>query len=403
MNYANLTFAHGNGPYSRCVEWAIAVNDVRQERGLSRLPVVVPLVYPKEDRQKRIMKEEVESNVSPDWFDKHSDEIWLDKKQGELLGQLMFKGKDYGDNLRMLVRDYQEVEDETQKHLNGKRKLENFVSDESEQFDLRDCKFQLGLNNRIQTGLPNQFYTAGGAGPFDEVLRRAIADDKIELDKESMRTAIPIAKRMIKGQKIIFSNEPGVFSYDANRVLRDNEQLTPPFVHSPKPNDKELPERGVYFLASGIDGVRESEIYNAVADLRMRVYTTEFSLNALPEEIREQAKEHLLKPSEINNPKIVAQFARSGWSEVWLSHLAEKGFITPPYQQSDDPEILFNNRGIEKLRLGVVLREDSRKALERSVELASKVGDYNKGLIDRFRTLDGIRYAAERVVDCIPN
>src|SRR3989344_5987478 len=104
MKYINTTFAHGNGPFSRCTEWAIAVNDFREEEGWGRIPIVVPLVYP--GRQERITKEEVKSNVSEDFFEKHPDEIFLDRRQGELIEELMFKGKDYGENLRMLVGDY---------------------------------------------------------------------------------------------------------------------------------------------------------------------------------------------------------------------------------------------------------------------------------------------------------
>lgn len=401
MKYINTTFAHGNGPYSRTVEWAIEVNNVREEKGLRRLPVVVPLVYP--GRQERIMREEITTHVSPDWFDKHPDEIWLDRRQGELLLGLMFRTKDYSENLRVLVRDYKGVEEGVQRHLNGRRELENFVDGEGSEFDLRDCEFQLGLNNRMQTGLPNQFYTAGGAGPFDEVLERAIVDSEVTFDRDVMKSTLPVARRMIKNQKIIFSNDPGVFSYDEDRKLRNNEQLTPPFVHPPKPDETELPEKGVYFLASGIDGVRESGIYNAITDLGLRVYTAKFSLSALPEELREQAREYPMKPAQINNPKIIAQFARAGWSEVWFSHLAEKGFITPAYQSKDDPEILFNNKGIEKLGLGVILRENPQKALEESIELAFKVGEYNQKLVERFGTLDGIRYAAEGVVEYLEN
>jgi len=379
MKYINTTFAHGNGPFSRCTEWAIAVNDFREEEGWGRIPIVVPLVYP--GRQERITKEEVKSNVSEDFFEKHPDEIFLDRRQGELIEELMFKGKDYGENLRMLAGDYWDVEDKMQECLNEKRILENLASGGKEEFDLRDCELQLGLNNRIQTGLPNQFYTAGGAGPFDEILVRAIKEDGITLDKIAMIKVSPIAERMIQGQKIIFSNEPGVFSYDDSRVSRDNEVFTPPFVHPPKPNEIELPEKGVYFLATGIDGVRESGIYSALNDLGMRVYGFKD-----------------LKPSEINNPNIIAMYGRAGWSSVWLSHLAEKGFITPPYQETDDPEMLFNERGIERLDLGVIVRDDARKSLDKSIELSESVGEYNRALVEKYGILDGINYAAERVV-----
>jgi len=394
MSYINTTFAHGNGPFSRCVEWAIEVNNVREEKGFSRLQVVVPLVYP--GRQERIMKEEIETNVSPNFLKKHPDEILLDRRQGELLNALMFKGKDYAENLRGLARDYFSVEDAMQKHLDGKRKVET-LDCRVEEIDLRDCSFQLGLNNRMQTGIANQFYTAGGAGPFDELLERAIADSEISLDRKSMKDALPVARRMIENQRIIFSNEPGVFSYVSSRKLKDNEVLTPCFIHFPKPDNTELPGKGIYLTATGIDGVRESGMYDAVAELGMQIYAPKFAIGSLPDAVKEKAIE--LKPSKINNPNIVAQYARAGWSSVWLSHMAEKGFITPAYQNADDPEMIFNERGIKKFRLGAVIEDNPQGALEKSLELASKVSEYNSELIFRYGTLDGIRYSAEKVVD----
>ena len=57
MKLIETTFAHGNGPYSRCVEWAISVNDELEKITGERLPIIVTLVYP--GRQERIMKEEI--------------------------------------------------------------------------------------------------------------------------------------------------------------------------------------------------------------------------------------------------------------------------------------------------------------------------------------------------------
>jgi len=395
MRYINTTFAHGNGPYARDIDWAIEVNNVREGRGLNRLPIVVPLVYG--ERQQRIMKEEIESNAPNSFLEKHPDEIWLDQKQGEVLNKLMFKGKDYSKNLMLLAETYQKIEDETQRHLDGKRKLENFVNSEIAEFDLRDAELQLGLNNRMQTGISNQFYTAGGAGPFDEILERAISNPQINLDEESMKKALPIAKRIIENQKIIFSNDPGVFSYDSSRQKRDNEIFTPGFIHPPKPDYTELPGKGIYLLMTGIDGIRESGMYDAVLDFGMKLFAPKFSINNLSESIRNKVIP--LNPSQINNPNVVAQYARSGWSTVWLSQMAEKGFISPPYQQGDDPEMLFNEKGIVKLGLGTILRDEPQKVLEKAIGFSKNVGKYNKKIISTYGTLDGIRYAAEIVVD----
>ena len=121
MRFINTTFAHGNGPYERAVEWAIEVNNVREKRGLQRLPIVVPLVYP--GRQERIMKEEIAENVEEHFLESHPEEILLDEIQGKFLNMLMFKGKDYSENLDFLADNYKIIEDETHRHLDGKRKV----------------------------------------------------------------------------------------------------------------------------------------------------------------------------------------------------------------------------------------------------------------------------------------
>jgi len=392
MSYIATTFAHGNGPYSRCVEWAVEVNNAKEKKGLQRLPIAVPLVY--QERQKKILKEELgEAFISA-----HPDEILFDAKHGELLSQIMFKGSDYSENLRKLYDNYYAIEAELQKHLEGKRELQTFDGRTIE-MDLRDAELQLGLNNRMQTGLPNQFYTAGGAGPFDEVLIRAIADKEIKLDKEIMQNVLPIARRMIENQKIIFSNEPGVFSYDSSRKLMHNERLTPPFVHVPEADSTNLPWKGIYLLMTGIDGVRESGMYNAAAELGMNLFAPSFSISGLPESIR--SKVIPLDPKRMNNPSIVAQYARAGWISVWISHLSEKGFITPAYNGIDDPEMLFNLRGIEKLGLGVIMNDNPQSVLERATKMAEGTHSFNEALLKKYGTLDGITYSAEIVFNLI--
>lgn len=394
MAHFNTTFAHGNGPYSRMVEWAIAVNDELEKRHEPRMQIVVPLVYG--DRQIRIMREEIGNNVSPDFLAEHPDEIVLDRRQGELLHSLMFAEPAYADNLAMLVRDYHGVESDVQRHLDGERPLEYFDG-RLVDIDLRDCKFQLGLNNRVQTGLPNQFYTAGGAGPFDELLERAIKDPRVTIDSEVMQRTIPIAQRMIANQRVIMSNDPGVFSYDGDRHRMAGEMFTPPFIHPPRLDDTDLPSEGIYLLMTGIDGVRESGMYDAVGELGLQIYAPPFSIEKLPKPIRGSAI--ALEPWQINNPSIVSQYARAGWSAVWLSHLSGKGFISPAYDKKDDPEMWLNERGMREFGLAAVIEDDPRAALEKSIELAEGVGRYNDRLKANYGTLDGIDYSAKAVVD----
>ena len=56
---------------------------------------------------------------------------------------------------------------------------------------------------------------------------------------------------------------------------------------------------------------------------------------------------------------------------------------------------------ISALGLGVVLHDGSAAAaaLEKAIELSSKTGEYNRMLLGKYGTEDGIAYAARRVVD----
>ncbi len=406
QRYILTTFAHGNGPFSRTVEWAKAVNDAREgpcgnnlqrqvtNTRLGRLPIVVPLVYG--ERQINIMIEELNSS-SPGYLAKYPYEILLDPVHGEILSRLMFKGSNYAENLELLARDYPSVEADLHRHLDGVRLLHTMFGEPVE-LDLRDAEYELGSNTRLNTGITERrrFYSSAGAGPFDELLERAIADPEVPLDKDAMRKALPIAQRMIEGYRVIMSNEPGVFSYDPNRVKRPNEMFTPPFIHMPKPDDTPLPGKGIYLMTTGIDGVRESGMYAAAFGLGMHLFAATYTIKGLPDGVRERVIP--LLPAKINNPNIVAQYARAGWSSPWLSHLAKKGFLTPAHRATDDPEMLFNHRGIKALGLGAVLTDNPQASLEEAITLAQNAEGFNRALIERYGTLDGIRYAAEAVV-----
>jgi len=393
MNLINTTFAHGNGPYSRCVEWAIEVNNVREERGLGRLGIIVPLIYP--DRQREILKIEIASNVAQDFLDKHPDEILFDEVQGILLSQLMFSGSNYSENLTKLHQKYYDIESKIQKHLSGTGKLKTFTG-KSVKVDFKQIILQLGLNNRVQTNLPSQFYSTAGAGPFDEILEKSNEENEIKIDRMLIEKVLPIAKRMMENQEIIFSNYPGVFSYDNARKLRQNEMLTPPFIH-PRKKDNTKIAKGVYLIVTGIDGIRQSNFYNAVKGLGMKIYTQPHSIKDLPKEIEVMP----LELDKINNPNILVIYARSGWSSVWTAHLTGKGFMTPKFLAEDDPEIFFNEKSILKLHIGAVVNHDVIAALDEALKLSKKTFGFNRMILEKYGTLDGIRFAAEKVVDAL--
>jgi len=102
-SYIILNFLHGNGPYLRTVELALAVNDVLEDKGMKRRGIIVPLVYG--DRQKIIMEENF-----GDIIRNHPFELLLESKLGELLQPLLYSGDmSYNDSLKGFLKDYKKL------------------------------------------------------------------------------------------------------------------------------------------------------------------------------------------------------------------------------------------------------------------------------------------------------
>ena len=94
--YILLNFLHGNGPYLRTLELALAVNDALEKRGFDRLGIIVPWVY--KLRQYEIIKQNFRQVLRRD-----PNEIVLDKNLGELLGPLFYNEEKFEDTLKQLL------------------------------------------------------------------------------------------------------------------------------------------------------------------------------------------------------------------------------------------------------------------------------------------------------------
>ena len=109
MEYISTTFAHGNGPYSRAIDLALAVGK-KLGRGYNTSQIIVPLVYG--DRQKRIMKEDFGHIIDQD-----PDLFLLDPFYGDVLNQILFPAKDYQTYLENLLKNYSALEEKLRNHL----------------------------------------------------------------------------------------------------------------------------------------------------------------------------------------------------------------------------------------------------------------------------------------------
>ena len=121
--YIILNFLHGNGPYLRTTELALAVNDLLEKRGEERMGIIVPWVY--KIRQIQIMKHNFGR-----FIDKYPDEILLDKNLGARLRSTFYDGNNYGEWLNYFLNNYKEAEEKIQNYISGDLTVETFSGKE---------------------------------------------------------------------------------------------------------------------------------------------------------------------------------------------------------------------------------------------------------------------------------
>lgn len=385
MGYIGTTFAHGNGPFCRTIDLGLAINDEFERRGFSRMPIIVPLVYG--DRQRRIMMEDFGAVLGKD-----PEAILLDGFHGDILNQLFFKGGSYQRNLELLLENQPRLEDRLEDYLNSVLELETF---DGREIKIRggEVEFEISHNPRVATGYDNSFYTT--IGYFSEILEKAAqeaAQGRLNFDSDLLRDAVDLADRIENDRDFHFMPEPFVFSFEQGRGKWEKEIFTPPFIHCPRRDIRDVPG-GMYVMVTGIDGL--SGLFDGIERFGMKLYCPPF--------IDLPGADNTHKPDFVSNPNIKYQFARSGWSSVWWSHMTDTPLITPAYSQGDDPEIYFNERTIRQLGLGTVFTagEDPRNVLRDADSIRPSLTRVNKKLLSNYNTLDGINYTARAIVDVL--
>ncbi len=364
------TFAHGNGPYSRIIDLGLAINERLDER----LPIIVPLVYG--DRQKKIISESFGEN----------DLILFDEFYGDILNELFFKKGHYQRSLEFLLENQPRLEEKLRDYLSGTLRTHTFDGREV-LVNGDDVAFEISHNPRVATGYEKSFHTT--IGFFSEILTKTIFEG-LGFCTELLKGVRGIVGKIEDDKTLHFMPEPFVFSYDGLRKRWKDEIFTPPFIHIPKESDEGVSE-GMYVMLTGIDGLKS--LFEGVHKFGMKLYCPPF--------VNLEDADNNHTPEFIVNPNIRYQFARTGWSSVWLSHMTETPLITPAYSEGDDPEIYFNEKTVKALKIATIFDglQKPEEILVRADSLRPNLELVNKRLIDNYGTLDGVDYTARIIVD----
>ncbi|EKD64444.1 MAG: hypothetical protein ACD_50C00388G0001 [uncultured bacterium] len=387
-----LNPGHGNEPYILATAIGREVSKKFASAGMEQPILVMPLFYG--DRQRRILLEENPNDASL---------LYYDEQFGGILKDVMFESGDFKQHLAQVNTHYDEVE----KMLNNRYLVDtqtvtarSFATQESTELSPKNIIGVIEAGNRVPIKVPHRYFA------FPEVLSRVLHEGmqhpELGFSESDMKK---LAKRMMKVEAAysqVFVPWVSTFSYqhasglDSQPQSIDNRSriYTPAMKANTAKTTGEV-DQGVYIMFSGTGSAVESNkaLMHAAKEAGIKTYSP-------PWETIEGTEK--MPPSVMADENILAIMGRSGWGTGWQAMQLEKPWFVAPYQKGDDPEIYFNNKTIEALKLGKVIgsQEISGEELRRlAQEISPGLNSLNDAIRQKFGTTNGIDYIANHIFD----
>lgn len=372
-------FAYGTGPYLRTTDLAIAFNDELADAGRQRHDIIVPWVYG--EKQRRVMLQEFSGHEK-----KYPGEILLDKTLGEILHGVFYADSTYEEALAKWTDTYQDASEQAARHLTGRFECETFGGKRVME-DSSDIAVELGRSPRIRYDAAPAYFTSFAY--VGEILERAQGIKEIAVDRELLKKGVDAANWVEAEQTMRAIAYPATFAYLGERTPRyGDEMLVPPIAPPPKPNQEPI-DPGIFVTITGIPGLER--LYGDARRLGLKLYSNE------PDTV---PGSNAALPHIIPNQNIVCQFARAGWSSIWISMISGTPLVVPDFDPRDDPEIYFNNKSVEKLGLGIIYRGQPLEEILKEVpRIKIAYENMKNDILARWGTLDGNRYCAQKFTE----
>lgn len=381
QHYLVTNFAYGTGPYLRTTDLAIAVNNELERRGKPRLGIIIPWVYG--EKQKSVMLEEFAAHEK-----KHPGELLLDAKLGAILKSIFYGDNTYEEALKKWSGSVKEVSQKSHTHLSGLISVET-LRGEKKEIEGKKIILELNRSPRIRYDIAPSYFTSFAY--IAEILEATQKEPSgtFRVKPELFAKGIEAANWVEKEHEAHYISYPATFSYNTSYHSRyKDEALVPPMGPVPKMSNDNI-KSGIFVTITGIPGLER--LYKDAERLGIKLYSND--VNAVPGSV------HAL-PHSIPNKNILFQFARAGWSSIWLSMITGTPFVAPEFDPTDDPEIYFNNRAIESLGIGAIYQGEPLEAiLEKREEIRKASANLVTAIKSRWGTLDGTTYVAKLIVE----
>jgi hypothetical protein len=384
--------AHGNEPYILGTAFAQGVSNKLAEAGLPRARIVVPLLYG--DRQRNILLEENPENA---------ELIYFDEEFGKILEDITFRSGNFSEHLRQVNSHYDKIEQLLKARFSSNSAdidVRSLVANETHAISPQNIVASIDTAPRVSVEVPNRYF----AFPIlvSEILKSA---QNARLGFEDTQLA-ELIKRMLKVESAysqIFIPFVNPLSYNYSTDLSSQPEninghkmtFTPAMKRELEKTTGKVSEPGIYAMFSGTGSAETTlrSLVESAEEAGLKVYTPPWV------DVEGAAK---ISPDILTDENILAVFGRSGWGTGWQAQNLALPWIVTPYETGDDPEIYFNNKTVEALGIGRVLKDGDitpKKLTEIIGQLSVGVQRVNGVIKDKFGTLDGIDFVSSAIAE----
>lgn len=384
--------AHGNEPYILGTAIARGVSKRLADNGLGQAKIVVPLLYP--GMQERILMEE---NVDDPSL------IHLDETFGDLLRDITYENGDFAGNLTRLNLHYDEVSALLRKRF----------SVDAENFDARS----LGGKDVHSFSPRNIVATIESAGVVSietplkyfafpilvSQMLKAVQDEPNDwgFSETDLAAAVNRMLRVESTYSQIFIPHINPLSYryadDLSKqpTVIDGKRIseTPALKRKYEKTEGRVEKPSIYVMFSGTDSTIDTSKKVAAAAIEAGIDVYSPPWVNVPGAFK-------ASPDILTDRNIIGIFGRSGWGTGWQAQNLALPWIVTPYEKGDDPEIYFNNKTIEALKMGRALSAGEitpQKLVEVIRSLSVGTQALNDRIQQQFGTVNGIDFVSDAI------
>lgn len=385
-----LNPGHGNEPYILATAIGREVSKKFASAGMESPILVMPLLY--DDRQRSILLEENPNDASL---------LYYDEEFGKILKNIVFGAGDFKQHLNQVNTHYDEVEKMLKDRFDKDAQeitVRSVATQESTQLSPKNIIGVVEAGNRVGIKVPHRYFA------FPELLSRVLNESmqhpELGFSESDMKK---LANRMMKVEaeySQVFVPRINPFSYQnasnldsQPKEINGRLRMYTPAMKADIPKTEGKVEPGVYLMVSGTGSALEANksLIEAANDAGIKAYSPPW------EDIKGTEK---MPPYVMGDSNILAIMGRSGWGTGWQAIQLEKPWLVAPYQDGDDPEIYFNNKTIEALKLSKVIGSEGIKGDELTrlaQEISPGLKSLNGAIRQKFGTTNGIDYIAKNI------